>query len=106
MGYRAQVVEKWVPQARNRIDLFGVIDVVGLNHETGLLGVQATTMSNRSNRVKKIKASPAAWEWLQSGNRLEVWCWRKLKLKRGQKAVRWKCHVTMLLIDHPGWEAV
>ena len=106
-GYRAQVVEKWVPQARRRIDLFGFIDVLAMKvpDEQGILGIQATTMENRTKRVKKIKEAPAAWEWLMAGNRLEVWCWRKLKVRRGKKAVRWKLHVTQFLMDHPGWEA-
>jgi hypothetical protein len=29
-GWQAQVVEKWIPHTRRRLDLFGVIDIVAL----------------------------------------------------------------------------
>ena len=75
--WTAQVVERWVPQARRRIDLFGVIDILALDGEPGCIGIQATTGSNHASRRKKALAEPRLLLWLRAGNRFEVWSWRK-----------------------------
>jgi len=91
-GFLAQVVEKWNPHARIRQDLFGVIDVLAIDDDK-TLGVQATTMSGRSSRLRKIQKSKEAVAWLRmDSRRLELWCWRKLKN-------RWRVHKTVLGID-------
>jgi hypothetical protein len=93
-GYLIEVVERWIPQARRRKDLFGCIDLVALDGRPGCLGVQATSGSNVYARVKKIHEEcwPAAEAWLQAGNRLEVWGWRKL---RG----RWEPRIVQVFLD-------
>lgn len=90
-GYSAQVVERWQPQSRRRIDLFGVIDVVAMDG-TKTIGVQTTSAANVGHRREKILAEPLALKWLQSGNRLFIHGWRKRRLKRGGKAMRWVCN--------------
>ncbi len=92
-GWTSQVVERWNPHARRRIDLFSVIDVIGIN-ETETIGVQATTLSGRTTRLKKILECKEALLWQAAENRrLELWCWRKLKN-------RWRCHRTEFSVDH------
>ena len=78
-GWRAQVVEKWVVQARRRIDLFGFGDLIALDGQPGALLIQATSTGNASSRVAKIQdeCAEAATEWLRAGNRIEVWGWAK-----------------------------
>ena len=84
LGYIAQVVEQWIPQARRRRDLYGVIDVLAIRHGE-ILGVQATTENNRHARQHKIMDDAAlSGEWLDAGGKLEVWAW---KLRNG----RWQC---------------
>lgn len=79
-GYRAQVVERWNPFARIRQDLFGVIDVVAVgNGET--VGVQATSLSNVSARVRKIADAEAVPDLRKSGWRILVWGWDGAKLR-------------------------
>lgn len=75
-GWQCQVVEKWVPQSRKRIDLFGVIDIVAIT-ENGILGIQACAGSSHSARAAKILAEPRAHEWVKAGGKLEVWSWAK-----------------------------
>ena len=53
-GYLAQVVEKWIPQAKRRVDLYGFIDILAIKGGE-VLGVQATSTSNISARVRKIQ---------------------------------------------------
>lgn len=76
-GWTAQVVEKWIPQARRRQDLFGCIDLLALDGLPGSLGIQATSGSNHSSRIKKAADEPRLRPWLEAGNRFEVWSWGK-----------------------------
>ena len=84
------VVERWNPHAMIRQDLYGFIDILAVCPRRGILAVQATSGSNVVSRVDKIASHENARPWLETpGCRIEVWGWRKLKVKRGGKAVRW-----------------
>lgn len=75
-GYLAGVVEKWNPHAKIRQDLFGILDLVVVgNGET--LGVQTTSASNMSARVKKITDSDALAELREAGWKVIVQGWRR-----------------------------
>lgn len=77
-GWTAQVVEKWNPHSRTRLDLFGVIDIVAVRAESSkILGVQATSGSNASARVVKSLAERRLALWLMAGGAFEVWSWAK-----------------------------
>jgi hypothetical protein len=75
----ACVVEKWIPQAGRRVDVFGFGDILAVDGLPGSLLIQATTTENMSARVKKIQTEchDAAKEWLRYGNRIGVWGWAK-----------------------------
>src|SRR6516162_9377156 len=89
-GYLADVVERWIPRANIRRDLFGCIDLAAVRHEeNGVLGVQATTIGNVPARLKKARGLPALQIWLAAGNRFEVWGW----VKRGR---RWRVKIVAL----------
>lgn len=75
-GYTVDVAEHWVSFAKIRRDLFGIIDLVVLaGPET--IGVQTTSGSNVSARVKKITASEHLPALRRAGWRLLVHGWRK-----------------------------
>jgi hypothetical protein len=77
-GFTAGVVERWLPYARMRSDLFGCMDVVAVRGgEPGVLGVQATTAANLAARLKKAKQQPELRAWLAAGNRFAVFAWHK-----------------------------
>lgn len=76
-GWLAQVVEKWIPQVKRRIDLFGIGDILALDGLPGSLMIQASSASGHSARVKKALAEPKLLQWLQAGNRFAVWTWGK-----------------------------
>ncbi len=91
-GIRCGIVERWIPQARKRKDLFNIIDIIALDHGRGVVGVQVTTGSNLSSHVKNMTTELAqdTLDWLQTpGTVLEVWGWRKVKVKRGGKKEIW-----------------
>ncbi|HEY9147090.1 MAG TPA: hypothetical protein VIN36_10430 [Thiobacillus sp.] len=85
LGYTSEVVEKWIPGANVKRDLFGFIDVIGVHDETGdVLAVQTTSYTNLSARVRKITdhenlplVRKAGWSihvhgWRKVGNRWQV----------------------------------
>ena len=76
MGYTAQVVEYFHAFSERRVDLFGIIDIIGAHPDLGILGVQATTGNNHSARVKKARKCPVG-PWLRAGGHLQVWSWSK-----------------------------
>jgi hypothetical protein len=77
-GYIAQVVEKWNPYARVRVDLFGFIDIVALKDgEKGVFAIQTTSTSNMGARIKKIISIPEAKKWMVAGNKIFVQGWAK-----------------------------
>lgn len=75
-GYLVEVVERWIPQARKRKDLFGFIDIMALNGEE-TLAVQTTSASNVSARVKKITEHENLSAVRDAGWRILVHGWRK-----------------------------
>ena len=90
-GYLAQVVEKFNMFAHVRQDLFGFIDLVAIKEDSnGVLGVQATSMTNVSSHIQKCLKSPALPIWLKAGNRFEVWGWEVKEVvgKRNQYRLR------------------
>lgn len=119
LGVTAQVVERWNPYggARkpdgtavgNRVDLFGVIDVIVIggreyslvDPRCGIIGIQATSAANMSSRRRKSAAEPRLLEWLNAGGRFEVWGWRK-------KGSRWivKREFAYMVGDQVCWQPI
>lgn len=100
-GWVAGVVERRIPFPRPRgttLDLFGVIDVVALDLSAPVgqrtVGIQTTsggTGGSLAPHRAKILAEPRAKQWVEAGNRLELWTWAK-QGARG-KAKRWTLRV-------------
>ena len=75
-GYLAAVVERWIPRANIRRDLFGLLDIIAIR-ESETLGVQTTTGSNVADRVQKIADSDKVDMIRKAGWRIVVHGWRK-----------------------------
>ncbi len=105
---KAGVVERWNQHAGPfgiRQDLFGFIDVIAIDPSRGsrtgaILAVQACPGPRLSDHLAKITTTQPARDnalaWLRAGGRIEVWAWRKTKLHRGGKAIRWTPRVVEL----------
>lgn len=94
-GWIADKVEQWNPYAGKfgqRKDMFGFGDVVALG-ENRIIAVQSCGQAF-SEHDKKItqdeNVAPVALRWIECGGRLLLIGWRKVKLKRGGKAMRWE----------------
>ncbi len=70
-GYECAIAEKYVSQAKRRIDLFGFIDIVAIQPGE-ILAVQTTGSGNLSKRRTKILGSSNAHLWLEAGGKIEL----------------------------------
>lgn len=106
-GWTAEYVEHRHRFAPITVDLLGGIDVLAMRPgET--LGVQCCSGgrggkngrgSDQATRVKKLLAEPRLRAWVEAGNRLECWAWRK-----GAKG--WTCRVARLTLVDGEWLTV
>jgi len=105
-GLKCAIVEKFNHYAGRfgrREDLFGIIDIIALGTE-GVIGVQSCGASF-SQHYKKMTEEHAqdTIDWLETpGTSLELWAWRRVKLRRGSKAVRWRPRVAVFYIGEDG----
>jgi len=104
-GWPAAVVEHFNPHAKIRVDLWGCIDLLVLDGNPGVLGVQACAGDSHAARATKVRetiqgavkepatdrarasaqAKAAALRaWCKAGNRIEVWSFAK-KGPRGKR---------------------
>ena len=124
-GRICAIVEKWVPMHQKREegsgpggpgaggswaerpmgfrkDLFGFIDIIALDPEKGIVGIQSCgqAFSEHALTILNSDATENVIEWLKAGGKVELWSWRKVKLVRGGKAERWMPRVrTFTLAD-------
>ena len=101
-GVVCAIVEKWIPGANIRKDMFGIIDVIGLDPQRGVLGIQCCAGSGFSSHLEKIlyDNAQATKDWLSTpGTCLEVWGWRKVKVKKGGKAMVWEPRVQEITLE-------
>ena len=103
-GNICAVVEKWNPYGGThgiRVDLFNIIDILVLDPERGVRGIQCCG-SDYSGHVRKLTEDKAqnSIDWLQTpGTVLEIWGWRKIKLKRLGKAMRWQPRIQEITME-------
>jgi hypothetical protein len=77
-GLLCDVVERWIPGANIRRDLFGAFDLLALDPDsTGVLAVQTTSLSNVPGRVAKLRSLSSVASWLKAGNAVQVHGWAK-----------------------------
>jgi len=99
-GYKTAIVEKYNAYAGEfgvRQDLLGIIDILAFEKGRLLWGVQSTTGSQYADHYRKITEekclNTALWLSIPS-NRLLLYAWRKVKVKRGGKQTVWKPRIT------------
>lgn len=94
-GWVADKVEQWNPYAGKvgqRKDMFGFGDIVAMG-EGNIYAIQSCGNSYAEHDRKITKderVAPLALKWIENGGKLLLIAWRKVKLKRGGKAMRWQ----------------
>lgn len=74
-GWIVWTVERWIPGANIRVDLFGILDQIAIK-DGQVLGLQPTAWSEISKRVNKIAESEYIGEVRKLGWTLWVIGWR------------------------------
>lgn len=105
-GRIVDVCERWMimpkhPAGGFRKDLFGFIDLIVLDPEQGIVGVQScgNSFSVHLEKITNSECTEYVIEWLRCGGKLELWAWRKLKIKRGGKAMKWQPRVKQITLE-------
>jgi hypothetical protein len=100
-GWTVEVVERWISYGTGgvRRDLFGFIDIVGMQ-ASQLVGIQATTSENLMSRVHKIRKECAenASLWLGTGATIQVIGWKRYKKPVERKF--WRPRIVNVLPIH------
>jgi len=84
-GFKCGMVERFNSFTKQRFDLFGIIDIIAIKEHL-VVGVQSCGQAY-SEHYKKMITSESSIDWLESGSELMLIGWRKLKKKRGGKAM-------------------
>ena len=90
--YVCDMVERFIAFPKphgHRKDYLGIIDIIAYDQFV-TIGVQSCGQDFAAHKTK-ILESEHTFSWIKSPDR-ELWLigWRKLKLKKGGKAMRWK----------------
>lgn len=86
-GYKVEVVERYNSFVKRRFDLFGFIDLLAIKPgET--VGVQTTSYSNLSARVRKIADHENVDAVREAGWKILVHGWRKNAKNRWEVVVK------------------
>lgn len=105
-GVRYWKTETWNAFARRgdgkrgmKVDLFNIIDILAL--DDGIVGLQICG-SDLQEHIRKITETEAenTRAWLEAGGRLEIHAWRKVKVKRGGKAMVWKARIVYVTLEN------
>ena len=91
LGYMVGTVERYNHVTQRRHDLFGFIDLIAIRGDD-ILGLQVTSDSNMSARVKKIleECDDAAKAWIAAGGIIVVQGWGKKKARRHSARETWQ----------------
>lgn len=102
-GLLSAIVEKWNAYAGKhgqRQDMFGIIDIVSLCPLRGIIGVQSCGNSFKQHWDKlTYEKAEISREWLSCGGKLYIYSWRKVKRKRGGKAMIWQPRIKEITLD-------
>jgi len=97
LGRVVAITEKWQvipnhPGGGIRKDLFGFIDLIALDAERGIVAIQScgSSFSEHFRKITDSDCTENVLEWLRCGGKLELWGWRRIKAKKGGKAMVWR----------------
>lgn len=92
VGRKSGIVERFIKSKGfgHRSDLFNIIDIICLDKEKGIVGVQSTGTAH-TQHIRKIveEESQNTKDWLEYAS-LELISWRKIKKNRGGKLMIYK----------------
>ena len=107
-GYDTGIVERFIKSGTfgHRIDLFHIIDLIVLDPNFGIIGVQSCGQAfSEHERKLLIEEKKNTIKWLTTPHtKLILMGWRKVKLKRRGKAMRWKPRIAQIYCNQTNKE--
>lgn len=104
-GMIVDTCERWIPNPKHpgggfRKDLFGFVDIIALG-PYGIVGIQSCGQDFKSHYEKLTNSDTTEYviEWLKAGAYLQLWGWRKIKRKRGGKAMVWSPRIKKITLE-------
>ena len=75
-GWKPWIVERWIPGANIRRDMFGFADLVAIRADQhGVWALQPTTSEHVPDHLRKCTAIPDLKTWLMAGNTFSIVGW-------------------------------
>lgn len=81
MGWLIDSTERWIPYAHIKKDLYGFIDLLAIDKEYNIYGIQTTSYSNMNARIDKILNHENYERVKNSKIQITVWAWKKITTK-------------------------
>lgn len=102
-GYYPWIVERFNAFSGRRTDYLNIIDIL-IVVPSGMLGVQSCGTAFSEHKKKILEDETwSTKHWLKGkGNELILIGWRKLKIKRGGKAVRYEPRIAYITMTKKG----
>jgi len=101
MGIQYEKTEWYNHHARRKIDFQHIIDLIAFDPGISNIGIQVCGEDFQPH-IRKIteeyKSNSVLWLSVPS-NRLQLWGWRKLLVKRGGKKKVWKPRIVDFWLD-------
>lgn len=103
-GRLCDIVERFISNdkvgAGVRGDLFHIFDIIALDRQKGIVGVQACggDFAAHYRKITEDYGENAIY-WLNCGGAIELWGWRKIKYKRGSKLMVWRPRVANITYE-------
>jgi len=102
-GFISEVVEKFIKTGTIgfRRDLFKIIDIISLDFEKGVMGVQSCGQDFKAHKDKILyEETENTYNWLRTPcTSLELWGWRKIKAKWGGKKMIWSVRIEEITFE-------
>lgn len=81
MNWLIDKTERWIPYAKIKKDLFGFIDLLAIDPEYNIYGIQTTTYANMNARIDKILNHENYKRVKNSKIQITIWAWKKITKK-------------------------
>ncbi len=106
-GNRYRIEQRWNQYAGEhgqREDMWGIIDLLEFDPKSGVNGIQVcgTDFGSHWKKMTVDRRDDSLYVLGIPGMRLFIYSWRKLKVKRGGKAVRWKPRIVEITLKDLG----
>ena len=98
-GWHPVIVETFNHWSKRRHDMFGFADILAMRAGDVPVLIQTTTGGNLAARRTKIMENELAPLALRSGFRIILHGWAKYKVKRGGKAMVWRCREEEMTLE-------